>query len=76
MVDEVPDNRTTKHLTICTQFIDQKDIVQNRFITDLELPNVNANAITTAIITKLHNHDLPIQDMTGITSDGAAVFVG
>ena len=76
MVDEVTDNRTIKHLAICTRFINQYGIVQNGFLTDLELPNANENAITTAITTELHNHGLPIQDMAGFASDGAAVFMG
>ena len=76
MVDEVTDNRTIKHLAICTCFINQKGVVQNGFLTDVELPNATANSITSAITTELTNQGLSIQNMTGFDSDGAAVFVG
>ena len=51
MVEEVTDNRTIKHLAICTRFINQKGVVQNGFLTDIELPNATANSITSAITT-------------------------
>ena len=51
MVEEVTDNRTIKHLAICTRFFNQKGVVQNGFLTDIELPNATANSITSAITT-------------------------
>jgi len=76
MVDEVTDNRTIKHLAICTRFINQKGVVQNGFLTDIKLPNATANSITSAITTELTNQGLSIQNMAGFASDGAAVFLG
>jgi hypothetical protein len=76
MVDEVTDNRTIKHLAICTRFINQKGVVQNGVLTDIKLPNATANSITSAITTELTNQGLSIQNMAGFASDGAVVFLG
>ncbi|XP_071144381.1 zinc finger protein 862-like [Mytilus edulis] len=76
MVDEVTDNRTIKHLAICTRYISKDGKVQNGFLTDIELPNAKADNITEAITDELSSRELSIQDMAGFASDGAAVFTG
>ena len=76
MVDEVSDNRTIKHLAICTRYIDPDGDVKTAFMTDTELPTGTANVITNTVVDKLKEQNLDVNDMSGFVSDGAAVFLG
>lgn len=76
MVDEVCDNRTIKHLAICTRYINNQGDVQTAFLTDKELPNATADSIIQTLNTELNNCQLSINNMAGFASDGAAVFTG
>lgn len=76
MVDEVTDNRTIKHMAICTRYIDSKGDIKTSFLTDTELTNATADAITESINTELKKNELNSKDMAGFASDGAAVFIG
>ena len=76
MVDEVSDNRTIKHLAICTRYIDPDGDVKTAFMTDTELPTGTANVITNTVVDKLKEQNLDVNYLSGFASDGAAVFLG
>ncbi|CAC5383355.1 unnamed protein product [Mytilus coruscus] len=76
MVDEVTDNRTIKHLAICTRYISKDGEVQNGFLTDIELPNTIIQPLSTAEVERIfsqvkliktsHRANLKTQTLTKI----------
>jgi len=76
MVDEVCDKRTEKHLAICVRYVSTEGAVKTSFLSDTAIPEANAENLTRKIVGELERHNLLIQNMTGFTSDGAAVFLG
>lgn len=76
MVDEVTDNRTIKHMAICTRFIGNNRDIKASFLTNTELKSATADSITQTINTELKKNQLNSKDMAGFASDGAADFIG
>jgi len=76
MVDEVSDNRSIKHLALCTRYINPAGQLQTSFLVDTELPYATAETVTNSIVSELAKKQLLLSDMTGFSSDGAAVFLG
>lgn len=66
MVDEVSDNRSIKHLALCTKYINPAGQLQTSFLVD----------VTNSIVSELGKKRLLLIDVTGLASDGAAVFLG
>ena len=76
MVNEVCDRTTEKYLAMCVRYISTEGDVKTSFLSDIAVPEVTAENLTSKIISELDRHDLNVQKMTGFMSDGAAVFLG
>ncbi|XP_052259988.1 zinc finger protein 862-like [Dreissena polymorpha] len=76
MCDEVADNRSIKHLAVCSQYIAQSGDIKTAFLFDKELPMANAETITTTLLSSVEELGLHTKDMSSFGSDGAAVFTG
>lgn len=66
IVDEVSDNRSIKQLAVCTKYINPAGQLQTSFLVD----------VTNSIVSELGKKRLLLSDVTGLSSDGAAVFLG
>lgn len=76
MIDEVSDNRSIKHLALCTRYINPAGQLQASFLVDTELPNATAETVTNSIVSELAKKQLLLSGMNDFSSEGAAVFLG
>ena len=76
MIDEVSDNRSIKHLALCTRYINPAGQLQTSFFVDTELPNATSETVTNSIVGELAKKQLLLSGLTDFSYDGAAVFLG
>ncbi|PVD24738.1 hypothetical protein C0Q70_15223 [Pomacea canaliculata] len=75
MLDESLDVAVQKKLVIFCRVIDE-GVGQTEFAANIEVKDGKADTITQAIMDFLHDVDVPLERVSGIGTDGAAVMVG
>ncbi|KAL8604859.1 hypothetical protein ACOMHN_028487 [Nucella lapillus] len=75
MLDESVDVAVQKKLVIFCRVIDE-GVGQVEFAANIEVKDGKADTITQAIMDFLHDVDVPLERVSGLGTDGAAVMVG
>ncbi|PVD35505.1 hypothetical protein C0Q70_02468 [Pomacea canaliculata] len=75
MLDESLDVAVQKKLVIFCRVIDE-EVGQTEFAANIEVKDGKADTIMDTIMDFLHDVDVPLERVSGIGTDGAAVMVG
>ena len=76
MCDEYTDVANKEQLSFCLRWIDENLCARDDFLGYDELPNIKSDTIVAVITDCLIRFELPIQNLRGLTYDGASNMMG
>lgn len=77
IIDETTDVSVHKSLVMVIRLFDKKvEKINDYFLALIELENADASGIFEAITNKLKQHDVPIKNLVGLSTDNASVMSG
>ena len=75
-IDEGTDNSNKSIMIAFIRFVNKDGVLQTRFLGVKELHMTDANTIFRSTRHILDEHNLPVQQMFGLATDGASVMTG
>lgn len=77
IIDETTDITSKKALVLVVRYIDKNTkVIKDRFLSFLEMIKTDANTIFETIKNFFDKHEIPLQNLIGLATDGATVMAG